>query len=71
MLNSNKDFSKERCCICGEPLWNGHSRELSDVQKTLYFGNNPWPVVEDEDARCCDYCNDTVVIPERIRQFKK
>lgn len=41
-----------QCCICGE-----------------YFtgwGNNPWPVSNDEDDKCCDYCNFTKVLPERI-----
>ena len=41
-----------KCCICGK-VFSG-------------YGNNPWPVVKDEMARCCDHCNDTVVIPERI-----
>lgn len=43
------------CCICGE--------------KFKGWGNNPWPVVEDPEARCCDYCNDTKVIPARIEQM--
>lgn len=41
------------CCICGNECENE-------------FGNNPWPVNNDEDARCCNVCNDTVVVPERI-----
>ena len=69
MLTSNKDFSNQRCCICGQPLYNGHSSKLSEAQKTLYFGNNPWPVSTNENDRCCDYCDTTVVIPERIKQF--
>ena len=40
------------CCICGSP--------------TYGFGNNPWPVVEDENARCCDVCNYMRVIPARL-----
>lgn len=40
------------CAICGT-LFNG-------------YGNNPWPVVEDDDARCCDYCNHTEVVPARM-----
>lgn len=27
------------------------------------FGNNAWPINE---GRCCDTCNDTIVIPRRI-----
>lgn len=44
------------CCICGCECENE-------------WGNNPYPIVKDEDARCCDHCDQTVVIPERIRQF--
>ena len=44
------------CCICGKECENE-------------FGNNPWPVNNDEDARCCDVCNDTVVVPERITRL--
>lgn len=43
-----------KCCICGEYFWD-------------HFGNNPYPVVEDEDARCCNYCNSRFVIPARLR----
>lgn len=45
------------CCICGE--------------KFTGWGNNPWPVVEDEDARCCNDCNDTVVLAARTRNMAK
>lgn len=42
------------CCICGK--------------KFTGWGNNPYPVVtnEDEDVRCCDDCNMTVVVPARM-----
>lgn len=43
------------CCICGK--------------KFTGWGNNPYPVVKDENARCCDECNSTVVIPTRIEQM--
>lgn len=43
------------CCICGK--------------KFTGWGNNPWPVVKDDDARCCDVCNDTEVIPARLAQM--
>ena len=48
-----------KCCICG--------KEISHPAIEDYCGNNPWPVNEDPDARCCDACNDSVVIPERIK----
>ena len=41
-----------KCCICGET----HTG----------YGNNPWPVVKEDDAKCCDRCNENIVIPERI-----
>ena len=40
------------CCICGK--------------KFTGWGNNPWPVVTDEDARCCDACNGEKVVPARL-----
>lgn len=46
---------KFKCCIC-DGTFNG-------------YGNNPWPVVEDKNARCCDQCNETKVIPARIVQI--
>jgi len=46
----------KKCCICGKPL-NG-------------YGNNPWPYVKDENARCCDECN-AKVIAARIELSKK
>lgn len=43
------------CCICGE--------------RFTGWGNNPWPVNTDEDARCCDVCNEEHVIPARLAQM--
>lgn len=40
------------CCLCGK--------------KFTGWGNDPWPIVIEEDARCCDRCNDTFVIPARL-----
>ena len=44
-----------KCCICGRTVKG--------------FGNNPWPVDNREDARCCDECNEAEVIPARIVQI--
>ena len=41
------------CAICGNEINNE-------------FGNNPWPVRTDENARCCDECNTSFVIPYRV-----
>ena len=43
------------CCLCGKEFEG--------------FGNNPWPIDISPESRCCDECNDTKVIPERIRQM--
>lgn len=44
------------CCICGCECENK-------------YGNNPWPVVKDEGAVCCNACDETVVIPARFKQL--
>ena len=46
----------QRCCICNHPLRD--------------FGNDPWPVVKWEGARCCDYCNEKHVIPARLEEME-
>ena len=45
------------CCICGAPIED--------------FGNNPYPCVTDEGARCCDECNYAYVIPARIATLSR
>lgn len=30
------------------------------------YGNNAQPITE---GKCCDYCNSTYVLPERLRRF--
>lgn len=42
-----------KCCICG--------KTFND------YGNNPAPVNNEPDARCCDMCNKEAVIPARIK----
>jgi len=42
----------KKCCICGKEIKG--------------WGNDPWPVVKDNDAECCDECNYEVVLPARI-----
>ena len=48
---------KSTCCICGKALEG--------------YGNSPWPVNMNEDARCCDACNLEFVLPARIRSVNK
>ena len=44
-------MNKPICCICGQECENE-------------WGNNPYPIVDDPNARCCDQCN-MLVIAER------
>lgn len=39
------------CCLCG--------------QKYVGYGNSAYPIVE--NGYCCDVCNKTRVIPERLK----
>jgi hypothetical protein len=50
-----------------------HEVHLCSICKKPFqgFGNNPQPVIDDFDARCCDECNKGIVIPARqIRMAK-
>lgn len=44
---------KLTCCICGSTFYD-------------YTGNNPRPVVDDDNAVCCSDCNSRYVIPARL-----
>jgi len=33
------------------------------------FGNNPWPVTEGDEDRCCNDCNSIKVIPARFKEM--
>ena len=43
------------CCICGQTF--------------IGYGNNPWPVKE--EGECCMHCNDTKVIPARLKKLRE
>jgi hypothetical protein len=48
------DDKRRTCCICGE--------------RFTGMGNNPEPLGgEDPEARCCDDCNVSKVIPARLK----
>jgi hypothetical protein len=32
-----------------------------------FFGNNPWPLVDDEESCCCNDCNNNLVMPAHGR----
>lgn len=44
-----------KCCICGKRI--------------VGYGNNPYPVVDDDEARCCDECNSKYVIVARLARL--
>lgn len=43
------------CCLCGEPYTG--------------YGNDPWPLKD--EGRCCNGCNTSLVIPERLKRYKQ
>ncbi|MFP3861143.1 MAG: hypothetical protein ACLFUW_10000 [Bacteroidales bacterium] len=62
------------CCeICYNNIQRGARKEelekkfvCSICGKTYYgFGNNPEPLLDDYDYRCCDSCNENFVLPYR------
>lgn len=63
-----KDFAKKyfeennmkrlKCCICGCDFYDR-------------TGNNPDPIIEDEDSVCCPACNQLFVIPKRMELVKE
>lgn len=52
-MKQDKKLPTFKCCICG--------------QKFTGYGNNPYPVKE--KGRCCDECDNSVVIPTRIKIY--
>lgn len=47
------------CCICNKPI---------EIKGTWRWGNNADPIA---DGRCCDHCDQTVVIPARVVSIYK
>ena len=48
-------MKEHTCCICGK--------------RFAGYGNNPNPIKE--EGKCCDECNEKVVIPARVEQINK
>jgi hypothetical protein len=48
-----------KCCLCGKEI---------GVIGAWKDGNNAQPL---KDGRCCDECNETKVIPERINCLRQ
>ena len=52
------------CCICTESIKPKYlGKDKKGIAHYWYNGNNAQPVA---DGSCCDSCNSTVVIPQRI-----
>jgi hypothetical protein len=51
---------KHLCSIC--------KRFYSDEEFGHGFGNNPMPVIDNVEARCCDKCNMEVVLQARLKR---
>lgn len=52
----NKTEKPVKCSICKKPI----EKEFTGWQR----GHNAWPVT---DGRCCRTCNDTIVVPIRVK----
>ena len=54
---------EKKCCIC-----NGKIDKHYTEEGEMYWdkGHNPHPVKTGEDDRCCDKCDETVVMPIRL-----
>jgi|TARA_Y100000034_G_scaffold132221_1_gene194674 hypothetical protein len=62
-----RDYMKDKkCCLCG-----GEIEIMRTPEGIVYWseGNNPAPFGKSEDDRCCNDCNDFVVIPARMEQM--
>ena len=59
VINEAMEKHESTCCFCGSPLepWPGNND---------CYGNNPAPADNRTGKRCCDVCNDTIVIPARL-----
>jgi hypothetical protein len=54
-LRAWRESQRFVCCLCG--------------RESAGHGNNPWPLVDDAESRCCDDCNGRV-IAERVRRLR-
>ncbi len=48
-----------KCCLCGEKI---------ETVGTWTQGHNAWPL---KDGRCCTFCDNTKVIPARVKTFEE
>lgn len=63
IINTGESEMSEKkvrvCVLCGE--------EMRDV----FDQHNPWPLSNLKRGRCCTQCNNTKVIPERLRRVTR
>jgi hypothetical protein len=52
-----------KCCICG--------KDIQPDANGWMLGHNPSPLYNGENDRCCDTCNWSIVIPERLHQISR
>ncbi len=57
----SKDEEYGNCCFCGVSLF--------DPNGIWHFGHNPAPYGDDDD-RCCNECNEVIVVPTRFQQMR-
>ena len=53
-----------KCCVCGQ---------IIEIEESTgwRFGHNADPYGDEDNDRCCNKCNDTIVIPARILEMMK
>lgn len=56
-LKESHSDEEHECCLCHK--------------KFKGYGNNPYPLVKDPEAKCCDDCNLDKVIPARLASLSK
>ena len=49
---------KLNCSLCGN--------EIKKTPMGWALGNNPHPLMKNENDRCCDECNENYVLPTRV-----
>jgi hypothetical protein len=59
MAKAVKNEPNQKCEICKGPLATPEQEAIG-----WYLGNNAQPII---DGRCCNNCNENVVLPARIR----
>ena len=58
-----KENDSDKCSICAGPLTIGHDLEIG-----WRHGRNAQPI---NNGRCCETCDNTVVIPARIARVRR